>query len=137
MIVVDTNILAYLYLPTVNTAQAESLLQNDPEWLAPLLWRSEFRNLLALYLRNKDMDFAQACEIQAEAETLLAGNEYAVDSYSVLQLTLESRCSAYDCEYVGLAKKLGIPLVTNDRKVLKAFPDIAVSLKTVTCRDHH
>ncbi len=39
-----------------------------------------------------------------------------------------SDCSAYDCEYVALAKRLGVKLVTMDRKVLRAFPEVAVSL---------
>jgi predicted nucleic acid-binding protein len=53
MIVVDTNILAYLYLPTAFSEQAELLLMRQPKWIAPVLWRSEFRNVLALYLRKK------------------------------------------------------------------------------------
>ncbi len=43
MIAVDTNVLAYLYLPGEYTAQAEALLERDPDWTAPVLWRSEFR----------------------------------------------------------------------------------------------
>ena len=50
MIVVDTNIVAYLYLPGEHTAAVERLLERDPEWAAPILWRSEFRNILALSL---------------------------------------------------------------------------------------
>jgi len=36
MIVVDTNILAYLYLPGEFTEAAESLLESDPDWAAPV-----------------------------------------------------------------------------------------------------
>ena len=54
MIVVDVNVLAYLYLPGPFTASVEKLLLRDAQWAAPRLWRSEFRNILATYMR-KDM----------------------------------------------------------------------------------
>lgn len=129
MIVVDTNILAYFYLPTPETPLAERLLRADPEWAAPVLWRSEFRSVLALYLRKGLLDFDRAYALQREAEDLMAGREYHVDSYEVLRLVRESPCSAYDCEFVVLAEHLGCRLVTADRAVLRSFPSVAVSLR--------
>jgi predicted nucleic acid-binding protein len=122
MIVVDTNILAYLYLPGDFTEQAERLLAQDPEWVAPSLWRSEFRNILAGYMRRGTLTFDQAYATQREAEALLSANEYDIDSLAVLELVRTSECSAYDCEFVALAIKLGIRLATQDRKVLRNFP---------------
>ncbi len=46
MIVVDTNLLAYLLLPTSHTAEADAVLLKDPDWIAPALIHSEFRNVL-------------------------------------------------------------------------------------------
>jgi predicted nucleic acid-binding protein len=128
VIVVDSNILAYLYLPGEYSANAETLLERDPEWAAPLLWRSEFRNILAGYLRRRALTFEQVIDLQEEAEALLEGAEFAVDSNSVLELVRDSNCSAYDCEFVALAKRLDTKLVTMDSKVLRAFPKLAVSL---------
>ncbi len=128
MIVVDTNVLAYLYLPSEHTAAAESLLERDPEWAAPILWRSEFRNILAGYLRRKSLTFDQACNLQREAESLLEGMEFEVDSLSVLQLVRDSDCSAYDCEFVALATRLDTRLVTMDGKLLRLFPHRAIAL---------
>lgn len=128
MIVVDTNVVAYLYLPGDYTAHAEALLEQDPEWAAPILWRSELRNVLAGYLRRGALSLKQACDLQAEAESLLAGNEHEVDSQRVLELVRESDCSAYDCEFVALALRLDTQLVTMDTKLLKAFPSRTVSL---------
>jgi predicted nucleic acid-binding protein len=128
VIVVDTNVVAYLYLPGDFTAQAESLLERDPEWAAPVLWRSEFRNILAGYMRRGVLTFDQARELQAEAESLLTGNEHDVDSNQVLELVRDSDCSAYDCEFVALAQQLDTRLVTMDAKLLKAFPQRAVVL---------
>lgn len=128
MIVVDSNVLAYLYLPGEYTAAAEALLEHDPDWVAPVLWRSEFRNILAGYSRRGNLSFEQAYALQSEAEDLLRGAEYEVDSHSILELVRDSECSAYDCEFVALAMKLGTKLITMDGKVLRSFPNIAVSL---------
>lgn len=128
MIVVDSNIVAYLYLPGEYTVAAETLLEKDPVWAAPVLWRSEFRNILAGYMRRGSLTFQQAQDLQSEAEDLLNGAEYDVDSLSVLQLVRDSECSAYDCEFVALAMKLGTKLVTMDRKLLRAFPGVAAAL---------
>lgn len=127
MIVVDTNIVAYLYLPGEYTQRAENLLKREPDWAAPLLWRSELRNILAGYLRRKTLTFEQARAIQAEAEQLLAGNEHEVDSNLVLELVRDSDCSAYDCEFAALAMRLGLKLMTVDGKLLKAFPKLTVT----------
>ena len=128
MIVVDTNVLAYLYLPGQYTAGAEALMQREPEWAAPVLWRSEFRSILASYMRRRVLSFEQARELQAEAEDLMAGAEFEVDSPRVLELARDSDCSAYDCEFVALAMKLGTRLHTMDRKLLRAFPEHATAL---------
>ena len=128
MIVVDSNVVAYLYLPGEYTAHAEALLKQEPEWAAPVLWRSEFRNILAGYLRRQTLTFQQACNLQNEAEHLLAETESEVDSETVLALVRDSDCSAYDCEFIALAIKLNTKLVTMDKKLLKAFPERAVAL---------
>lgn len=128
MIVVDSNVLAYLYLPGEHTQAAEALLERDPEWASPVLWRSEFRNILAGCIRRKDITFDQAVTLQLEAESLLAGCEFEVESRNVLELVRESDCSAYDCEFIALAMKLETKLFTMDKKLLRAFPNYALSL---------
>ncbi|NBU24974.1 MAG: PIN domain-containing protein [Gammaproteobacteria bacterium] len=128
MIVVDTNVIAYLYLPGERTADAEGLLQRDADWAAPLLWRSEFRNILAGGVRRGMLEYAAALEIQREAESLLAGAEHEVESRMVLELARDSGCTAYDCEFIALARTLGVKLVTMDAELLKTFPRQAMPL---------
>lgn len=129
MIVVDTNVIAYLFMPCVFTPSAEDLLRRDGEWAAPFLWRSEFRNVLATQARRRVLTLDTAMAMQAEAEDLMAGREYQLPSSDVLRLAVESGCSAYDCEYVFLAQQMRVPLVTSDRAVLSAFPRTAVPLR--------
>ena len=122
MIVVDTNVIAYLYLPGDGTAAAEALCRKDSEWSAPLLWRSEMRNVLATLIRAGRIELAGAQSIQTEAEKLLEGREFAVDSAEVLHLAAESGCSAYDCEFVVLADYFDVPLYSADRRLVERFP---------------
>ena len=131
MIVVDTNVVAGLFLPSEWSEKSEQLLSIDPEWAAPLLWRSEFRNILATYVRTGKLELDAALGIAENAEALLAGREFSVDSASVLRLSAESRCTAYDTEYVALAQHLGSRLVTLDRQLLDAFPSVAAHLDVV------
>jgi predicted nucleic acid-binding protein len=128
MIVVDSNIIGYLYLNSARSSQAEQALRKDPQWAAPLLWRSEFRNVLALYIRKRLLSLETAQKIMDEAVSLMIGQEYEVVSSQVLNLAAKSTCSAYDCEFVALAHDLDVSLVTVDHQVLDQFPDIAVSL---------
>lgn len=130
MIVVDTNVIAYLFLPGDQTDAARMALAADAEWVAPLLWRSEFRNVLATYIRQRQLDLPDALELQASAEALLKGREYSVESEPVLTLVGASGRSAYDCEFVALAQAVGAPLVTSDRHVLASFPETAIPLNS-------
>ena len=127
MIVVDTNIVAYLLLPGERTPQARMALLKDPEWVAPLLWRSEFCNVLARYMRQNRLTLTDALELAEQAEALFDGREYLVESRDVLSLCATSGCSAYDCEFAALALRLGVPLVTADTELLRSFPS-SVSL---------
>ncbi len=128
MIVVDTNVMAYLWIECDRTGSSFALLRNDPDWHAPRLWRSEFRNVLATTIKAGRFDVKEARRIASKAEARMSGREHDVDSSVVLELASRSGRSAYDCEFVALAQRLGVPLLTADRRLAAAFPSIAVPL---------
>jgi predicted nucleic acid-binding protein len=128
VIVVDTNVVAYFVIPGDATETAERVRTRDPIWAAPKLWRSEMRNLIVLYLRMGIFDLSSARGYMADSISLISGKEFDVDSDRILEFADASGCTAYDCEFVSLADRLAVPLVTSDRKLLAAFPGIAVSL---------
>ena len=128
MIVVDTNVICYRWMSSPNSAAAEAVLAKDPHWIAPLLWRSEFRNIADLAVRRKAIAIHAAQEIVRKAEASFHRCEFAVSSDAVLRLVARSNCTAYDCEFVALADAEQVHLVTADRQVLQEFPEIAVSL---------
>jgi predicted nucleic acid-binding protein len=127
MIVVDVNILLYSYFPSDYTNEVDSLFKKDPDWMAPPLWRSEFRNVVARYIRS-GLAYEQVFEIVDLVEQFMDGNEIPVTSREVMPLVNESGCTAYDCEYVAAALKRSVPLITFDRELLRKFPGIAFSV---------
>lgn len=128
MIVVDTNIIAYRWLPGPRSLEADQLTQLDPYWAAPLLWRSEFRNVLAGYMRSGRLAITEAEQAARYAAASLLGGEHAISDESVLELVNRSKCSAYDCEYAALAKALDTVVVTEDRELIRAFPKLCRTL---------
>ncbi|MES9904284.1 MAG: type II toxin-antitoxin system VapC family toxin [Sedimenticola sp.] len=130
MIVVDTNIISYSYISGERSQQAEQLLSADHHWNAPILWRSEFRSVLSQYLRNNHLAFDDVLVILKQAEELLTDNEFEVSSAHIMRLVDSSNCSSYDCEFVALAQHLNVPLVTEDKKILREFPCLAKSLNS-------
>jgi predicted nucleic acid-binding protein len=127
VIVVDVNVIAYLLIEGPQTREAEALLARDPEWCAPLLWRSEWRNVLAGYLRRRELDRSGVLECLEASEALVRSREYLPEGARVMELVDASSCSAYDCEYVAVAETLGVPLVTYDRRVIESFPERATA----------
>ena len=134
MIVVDTNLIGYLFLNSEYSDQAEQILVKDSDWAAPLLWRSEFCNVLATYLNQDLIKLEDALQILGEAELLMQDSEYQPISSKVLTLSAGSGCSAYDCEFLSLAIDLKVPLVTSDKKLQARFPEVALSLKDFLSR---
>ena len=128
MIVVDTNVIGCLFLSSEQSDQAEQALIKDFNWAAPILWRSELRNVLATYMNQSFIKLEDAIQIISEAEQMMKESEYEVASDQVLRLAEQSGCSAYDCEFVALAIDLSVPLVTSDKKLLAHFPEVSISL---------
>jgi predicted nucleic acid-binding protein len=127
MIVADANLLAYLVMPGERTEEAEAVLAKDPTWVAPALWRSELRSVVHKYIMRGNLTIARAVALLGQAADVLGGREAEVDSHDILELAARSKCTTYDCEYVALANTLGVPLVTTDRAILRAFPKLAMT----------
>ena len=129
MIVVDTNVVHYCWVRGQNTEVAQAVRRQDPDWHAPILWRSALRNVLTAYLRGGMMSRAQIVEILNVAGRALAESEHIISDDLVLDVITSSTLTAYDAELVALASALSVPLVTADKAVLKAFPDLAITME--------
>lgn len=129
MIVVDSNVIAYCWVNGPLTTLAQSVRVKEPEWHVPILWRSEMRNILTGYLRDGSLTRSQVSQVMHTAERAFEGREHIVPSASVFEIVEKSRLSAYDCEFVVLASVFDVPLVTADKAVLKAFPNLALTME--------
>lgn len=129
MIVVDSNVVAYCWINGPLTEIAQRVRVKDPDWHAPILWRSELRSILTGYFRDGSLSAAQTARIMTAAEEALAGREHLVPSARVFEFVRGTRLSSYDCEFVALAAVLSAPLVTADKAVLKALPDRALTME--------
>lgn len=134
MIVVDTNIVHYCWVRGQNTDLAQAVRRRDPDWHVPVLWRSELRNVLTAYLRRGLLSRPQIGRVLSAAGEALAGGEHKIPDNLVLDVVENSTLTAYDCEFVALASALGVPLVTADKAVLKAFPDRALTMEVFAAR---
>lgn len=128
MIVADTNLIVYLFINGDKTPLAQKVLDQDPHWIVPSLWQSEFRNVIAGYIR-RGMKLKQAKQIMEEALSVLENRQVQPSTDKILDLISESECTAYDCEFIALAQQLDIRLVTADKQLLNRFPDTAIALE--------
>jgi predicted nucleic acid-binding protein len=128
VIVVDANVIAYAVIPGAKTTLALAAIERDAEWVAPQLWRSEFRNILATSVRTRRLTLDQALAAWKQAVRLVAETALDVDCEHVLKLSAQSGASAYDCEYVALAQVLALRLVTADGPLARRFPKVAIDL---------
>ena len=131
MIVADTNLIVYLFITGDQTSLAQKVLDLDPQWIVPPLWQSEFRNVLAASMR-RGMTLLEAKQIMEDALQTLEKRQIMPANEKILELIAESDCTAYDCEFIALAKQLGIQVVTADKQLLRQFPDWAISLEVFT-----
>jgi len=129
MIVVDTNILGYLFIKGEHSERVEQLLIEDSEWLAPRLWLDEFLNVLATMERVGKMESQEADAVLADAIELMEDRSYDVPVQRVLATARRTGCSAYDSQFLTLAEDLGLKLFTFDQKLINRSDGVAVKPK--------
>ena len=127
MVVVDTNVLAYLLIEGDRTAQAQALYVRDPDWRSEGFLLIEFSNMLATYVRSGRLDGAAAAGLLAGAQRILTGT-VALPHARALDLALEFGVSAYDARFLAVARNLGAKLITEDAKLRRAAPALTQTL---------
>jgi predicted nucleic acid-binding protein len=129
VIVADTNLISYLLIEGEQTNSARRVWEIDPHWKMPPLWRSEFLSVLATTARVGIIEETQAISLWRNAVSIFSRCEQEPDGEQVLCFALKYKISAYDAQFIVLAYDLSIPLVTADKKLRHACPDLTVSLE--------
>ena len=127
MVVVDTNILAYLLIDGDRTPDAQALYARDPEWKSEAFLLIEFSNILATYVRAGSLRRGDAYALRDEAEKRVRGLVNLPHSRA-LRLAEQFAVSAYDARFLGAAQTLGARLVTEDTRLRAAAPALTLSL---------
>jgi predicted nucleic acid-binding protein len=93
------------------------------------LWKHEFLNVLSTYVQCGGTGFKESLRLWEKVVGSVEPCEQAIDMALALETAIEHKISSYDAQFVVLACSLGTPLVTEDRKLLKAFPRVAISMR--------
>ncbi len=131
MIVVDTNIVAYLLIQGEQTHLARRLMERDSQWFAPSFWRIEFLNVLMNYSRHLKMPPEDVRRIWNASFRLPHLREEGVDPQQALNTALAHRISGYDALFLSLAQNLKTVCVTQDKALRKAAPRLTATLDEI------
>jgi predicted nucleic acid-binding protein len=128
VLIVDTNVVAYLLIEGDYTVAARSLHRRDDDWRSEAFIMVEFTNVLTASIAARRMDLVLAQQFLADAASLLRGRLASIPHDSVLSLAVQYRVTAYDARFLAVAEQLDTPLVTEDVKLRAAAPKLTQSL---------
>jgi predicted nucleic acid-binding protein len=134
VLLVDTNVVAYLLIEGDHSASAQALRRRDADWRSEAFLLVELTNVLASSIATNRIRRALAEDVLAKAITLLDGKLVRIAHTFVLSVAVRYRVSAYDARFLALAQQLGTPLVTEDAKLRLAAPNLTQSLAEALAR---
>lgn len=129
MIAVDVNVIAYLLIAGEKTVEARQVHELDADWVVPNLWRDEFLNILATYVRQGGTSLESAKKLWSSAVDLFEGKERVAGSIATLELADQYRLSAYDAQYLAVAVEFGVTLITEDKSLLRTVPQHTLTMR--------
>jgi predicted nucleic acid-binding protein len=125
--VIDTNVVAYFLLGTkAFVDEARSCLEAVSDPMAPAHWEAELTNVVWMAVR------AGLLSPEEGPVRLGLARRLGIESVAIATLcqgallrAVTTGVPAYDTLFVELAVRTDCPLVTFDKAVLRAFPDVA------------
>ncbi|WP_422132891.1 type II toxin-antitoxin system VapC family toxin [Endozoicomonas sp. ALD040] len=127
--VIDTMVFAYGLLNETDFAEDSLTTIARTETIhVPDSIRAELTNVLWQWITQKSISVQTGLDVLQDASTLFS-RVHPTEHYwrEALILACEDKHPAYDTLFIAVAKGQSIPLVTYDKKLLKTYPDIAIS----------
>src|SRR5437764_12111466 len=128
MLLVDTNIIAPLYVRSAGSQAVAKLFARDAVWRTEPLALIELSNVLIAYERARYITAATARDCLNRAAAFLQPHFFRVTHQAALEAALDYRVTAYDARFLALADQLGSRLVTEDTRLRTAAPALTQSL---------
>ena len=128
MLLVDTNIIAPLYVRSAGSQAVAKLFARDAVWRTEPIALIELSNVLIAYERARYITAATARDCLNRAAAFLQPHLFRVSHQAALDAALRFRTTAYDARFLALARQLGVRLVTEDAKLRAAAPALTQSL---------
>ena len=128
MIVVDANIVAYSVIEGKFTGVARQMARLSPTWVAPLFCRYELANILWFYVKRGALPAKGVTDVWNAMASVFYYHEHEIEVPPIVRLANERDISTYDAQYVALAKRLEVPLITEDKKLRSRCPDETYSM---------
>jgi predicted nucleic acid-binding protein len=133
-VVVDTNVIAYLLLGTAGFVdEAKTCFHRVSHPIAPAHWEAELTNVVWMAVRSGILPPADGPVRLGLARRL------GIESVNIANLcqgallrSVTSGIAVYDTLFVELAARAACPLLTFDKAVIKAFPEIAIRPRDLT-----
>jgi predicted nucleic acid-binding protein len=125
--VVDTNVVAFHLLGTEPFArEAGEFWRTVGQCLAPASWAAELANVVWMAVRTGVISKTEG------VRRLRFAGRLSVHSVSIRTLwqgaltrAVETNLAVYDTLFVELAARQGVPLITFDKRLLRAAPTVA------------
>jgi len=128
VVIVDTNVLAGLFIDGPFSADARALYSEDPDWRSEPFALVEFTNVLATQIRARRLTAAAGQVLVDRAQAVFGNRLHEVDHGSVLDMAIRQAVSAYDARFLCVALAYGSKLVTEDAALRRKAPGLTRSL---------
>jgi predicted nucleic acid-binding protein len=128
VLLVDTNVIAPLYVRSARSHSVAQLFVRDAVWRTEPLALIELSNVLLSYERARYITTASARDCLRRAAAFLQPHLFRVSHEAALDAALRYSVTAYDARFLAAAQQLGSRLVTEDAHLRAAAPRLTQSL---------